>query len=232
MRLKHVTKFWFFSFLALGFLALLATHCNKEDEYVINTVTDIDGNVYHTVAIGTQVWMVENLKTTRYNDGADIPLVTDDTAWSTLTTPGYCWLENDSLNNKPAYGALYNWYAVNTGKLCPAGWHVPTDSDWSTLTTYLGGESVAGGKLKETGSAHWLFPYPGTDNSSGFAARPGGSRIGDGTFTTAGIAGNWWTSTDYDNSYAWYRNMGGYSNSVSRSSFFKENGFSVRCMKD
>ena len=108
-------------------------------------VVDIDGNVYHTVTIGTQVWMVENLKTTKYNDGTAIPLVTDNTAWGALTTPGYCWYNNDSATYKNTYGALYNWYAVNTGKLAPTGWHVPTDSEWTVLTTYLGGQSVAGG---------------------------------------------------------------------------------------
>ena len=108
-------------------------------------VVDIDGNVYHTVTIGTQVWMVENLKTTRYNDGTAIPLVTDGTAWAALTTPGYCWYNNDSATYKNTYGALYNWYAVNTGKLAPTGWHVPTDSEWTVLTTYLGGESLQAG---------------------------------------------------------------------------------------
>src|SRR5450759_4787246 len=115
------------------------------------TVKDIDGNVYKTVTIGKQVWMVENLKTTKYNDGITIPLVIDNTAWTDLITPKYSWFNND-IANKEVYGALYNWYTVNTNKLCPKGWHIPTDEEWTTLTTYLGGEGVAGGKLKETGT--------------------------------------------------------------------------------
>ena len=116
------------------------------------TVTDIDGNVYHTVTIGTQTWMVENLKTTKYNDGTAIPLVTDSTAWLNLTTPGYCWYNNDAATYKNTYGALYNWFTVNTSKLAPSGWHVPTDAEWTTLITYLGGETVAGGQMKSTGT--------------------------------------------------------------------------------
>ena len=99
--------------------------------------TDADGNVYHTVTIGTQTWTVENLKTSKYNDGTKIPLVTDGTTWGNLTTPGYCWHNNDAATNKATYGALYNWYAVNTGKLAPSGWHVPTDAEWTTLENYL-----------------------------------------------------------------------------------------------
>ena len=123
-----------------------------------NTVTDIDGNAYHTVAIGTQVWMVENLKTTRYNDGTAIPLVTDSAVWGNLTsTPGYCWYNNDMSMYKNLYGALYNWYAVSTEKLAPEGWHVPTNSEWGVLINYLGGDTSAGGAMKETGSYSLAF---------------------------------------------------------------------------
>jgi len=113
----------------------------------IGTITDIDGNYYTTVTIGTQVWMVENLKTTKYNDGTGIPLVTDNTVWCNLSTPGYCWYNNDETTYKNPYGALYNWHTVHTGKLCPSGWHVPTDSEWITLTSYFGGMNTAD-KLK------------------------------------------------------------------------------------
>jgi uncharacterized protein (TIGR02145 family) len=105
------------------------------------TVKDIDGNVYKTVTIGKQVWMAENLKTAKYNDGKTIPLVTDNTEWSNLSAPAYCWYNND-IANKEVYGALYNWYTVNTNKVCPKGWHIPIDAEWTTLTTYLGGEGV------------------------------------------------------------------------------------------
>jgi len=126
---------------------MLSGSCKKKDNNnpTPSTVTDIDGNVYHIVAIGTQVWMAENLKTTKYNDGTFIPLVTDSTAWGNLSTPGYCWYNNDAATYKNTYGALYNWFTVNTGKLSPKGWHIPSDTEWETLITYLGGESLAGG---------------------------------------------------------------------------------------
>jgi uncharacterized protein (TIGR02145 family) len=139
-------------------------------------VTDTDGNVYHTVIIGTQEWMVENLKTRRFNDGSAIPLVASSSAWPTLTTAGYCWYNNDSAANSATYGALYNWFAVNAGKLAPTGWHVPSDSEWNVLITYLGGESVAGGRLKEAGTVHWNSPNAGATNEFGFTALPGGHR--------------------------------------------------------
>ena len=115
---------------------IMLVSCSKKDDpnNTVNTVTDKDDNVYHTVTIGTQTWMAENLKTTKYNDGTAIPLVTDSTAWTSLLTPAYCWYNYDATTYKNTYGALYNWYAVNTGKLAPIGWHVATDAEWTTLT--------------------------------------------------------------------------------------------------
>lgn len=145
-----------------------------------NNVIDIDGNVYHTVTIGTQTWMVENLKTTRYNDGSSIPNVTENTQWGNINTGAYCYYNNEpSYNN--TYGKLYNWYAVNTGKLAPTGWHIPSDDEWLTLINYLGGASVAGGKMKTTGNITdgtglWETPNNGATNSSGFTALPSGYR--------------------------------------------------------
>jgi len=143
-----------------------SSSCKKKDDNnnpttTAGKVTDIDGNVYDTVKIGTQIWIIENLKTTKYNDGTSIPMVTDSAAWINLTTPGYCWHKNTSASYKNTYGALYNWYAVNTGKLAPKGWHVPSDAEWTTLITYLGGDSIAGGKMKETGMSHWFSPNTG-----------------------------------------------------------------------
>jgi uncharacterized protein (TIGR02145 family) len=201
---------------------------------VSGTVTDIDGNVYHTITIGTQVWMVENLKTTKYNDGTAIPLVTGNAAWAALTTPGYCWY-NDTATYGNTYGALYNWYTVNTGKLAPTGWHVARDSEWSVLTTYLGGESVAGGKLKEAGTAHWLSPNTGATNETGFTALPGGVRDDKGTFSHIGSYGFWWSSTARDAASAWARFMGWNYADVSHSdngSTDYASGYSVRCVKD
>jgi uncharacterized protein (TIGR02145 family) len=136
-------------------------------------VTDIDGNVYNTVTIGDQVWMAENLKTTKLNDGTSISNAIDNIAWASLSTPGYCWFINNRATYE-IYGALYNWYAVYTDKLCPTGWHVPSNSEWTTLTDHLGGAEVAGGKLKESGSSHWASPNTGATNVTGFTALPGG----------------------------------------------------------
>ena len=142
---------------------MLSSSCSKKSDSsntpTATTVSDADGYVYHTVTIGAQVWMVENLKTTKYNDGTAIPLVTDSTAWAILTIPGYCWYNNDAVTYKATYGALYNWYAVNTGKLAPKGWHVPADAEWTKLITFLGGEDVAGGKMKSTGTIKLAMVY-------------------------------------------------------------------------
>jgi uncharacterized protein (TIGR02145 family) len=196
---------------------------------------DADGNIYSTVRIGSQVWMGENLKTTKYNDGTNIPLVTDSAVWFNLTTPAYCWYENDEATYGNTYGALYNWYAVETGKLCPTGWHVPKDGGWSILSDYLGGESVAGGKMKEIGLTHWQSPNAGADNSSGFTALPSGARVylNPWQFNAIGYAGGWWSSTEYSSSqaYASYINTD-YDNLFLNDYVFKIQGLSVRCVKD
>lgn len=201
------------------------------------TVTDIDGNIYNTVTIGTQVWMKENLKTTKYNDGTAIPIVTDNAAWSKLTTPGYCWNNNDEASFKATYGALYNWYVVdaasNGGKnVCPTGWIVSTDGQWTTLITYLGGENVAGGKLKETGITHWQSPNAGATNESGFTALPGGNRNGNGEFFTTGYNGYWWSSTAAYTYYAFLQSIYSISSIIYRRQYVMSSGFSIRCLED
>jgi titin len=196
------------------------------------TVTDIDGNVYHAVTIGTQVWLVENLKTARLNDGTAIQLDTNKSTWSNLTTPGYCWHNNDSAANKATYGSLYNWYAVNTAKLAPAGWHVPTDAEWTTLTTFLGGLTLAGGKLKEASMSHWLTPNSGATNETGFTALPGGARNPDGTFFSTGNGGLWWSATANDAAQSWYRSIFYDKAVVIRGAINNKAGHSVRCVKD
>lgn len=214
----------------------------KDDDPAIKTVTDIDGNVYHTVTIGTQVWMVENLKTTKYRDGTSIPNVTDNTEWINLTTGAYCDY-NNTPSNSSTYGRLYNWYAAtNARNIAPTGWHVPTHADWSTLTTYLGGESVAGGKLKEIGTTHWQSPNTGATNEAGFTALPGGYRhgnkefggfVGDGGgFYEIGLLGLWWSATEIGATDAWYRVMFYDGSNVGKDDFVKEVGFSVRCVRD
>jgi len=196
------------------------------------TVSDIDGNVYHSVTIGTQVWMVENLKTTKFSDGTSIPLITDATEWHNLVTPGYCWNNNNEVTHKDTYGALYNWYAVNSGNLCPTGWHIPSEDHWSALIAYLGGSDLAGRKLKEAGSSHWLNPNEGATNESGFTALPGGFRMFDGTFASTGASGYWWSSTMHSASFAWLKHMYYLSGDIYTEYSGKETGYSVRCLKD
>ena len=198
-----------------------------------STIIDIrDGQKYKIVKVGNQWWMAENLKSTLYNDGIDIPLVTNDTAWSNLATPGYCWYTNDSLIYANPYGALYNWYTVYTGSLCPIGWHVPTDVEWMVLTDYLGGEGIAGGKLKESGTGHWSGPNTGATNETGFTALPGGNRNFDGSFFYNGYYGYWWSSTEASEANAMNRYMFYNTGNVIGFSHYKKYGFSVRCVKD
>jgi uncharacterized protein (TIGR02145 family) len=198
------------------------------------TVRDSDGNVYRAVRIGNQIWMAENLKTTKFCDGQAIPYVSDDNAWGDLRTPGYCWPNNDS-SNKDAYGALYNWYTVESGKLAPAGWHVPTDEEWKTLSDYLGGVNIAGGKLKETGTEHWVNPNKGATNETGFGARGAGVRNSDGAFALFGEVVKYWTSTRggwHSETDAQYWCVNTFEPSLGRSSHQRMDGHSVRCIKD
>jgi uncharacterized protein (TIGR02145 family) len=204
-----------------------------------SSVSDIEGNSYKTIRIGTQVWMAENLKTTRYNDGAPIPNVTGETEWQKLKSGGYCWYNNDASTFKETYGALYNWYAVtDSRKICPAGWHVPTFEDWKTLATYLGGEGVAGGKMKETGTEHWSGPNTGATNESGFTGLPVGARYFylKTRFADLGDSGSWWsaTSTDPRTDYAVFfaiesSSPVGYASDDWQA--LKSGGMPVRCLK-
>jgi uncharacterized protein (TIGR02145 family) len=196
------------------------------------TVTDIDGNVYNTVTIGTQTWLKENLKTTKYNDGTGIAFPGSNNAlWQNNTSGAYAWYNND-VANKNIYGALYNWAAVNGGKLCPAGWHVATDAEWQILTDFLGGGGLAGGKLKETGTTHWNAPNTSATNQSLFTALPGGSRGLDGSFDTKGFNGYFWSSTGFSATDAWSVYMYYGNGFVYRYSFNKSFGYSVRCVLD
>lgn len=196
------------------------------------TVNDFDGNVYHIITIGTQVWMVENLKTTHYRNGESIPNITGNKAWSKMTSGAYCNYNND-VKNTDAYGRLYNWYAVSDKRnICPAGWHVPADAEWQTLIDYLGGEFVAGGKLKETGLAHWESPNLEATNTSGFSAFAAGSRDnGNGSYGNLGTYTYFWSSTE-SNGSAWGHNLSFYYVGIGRFEFDKTFGISVRCIKD
>lgn len=207
------------------------------------TVTDKDGNVYCTVIIGNYLWMVENLKTTSYNNGTKIPNITDSIIWTGLTTGAYCWYHNDDRNAK-TYGALYNWYAVNTGKLCPDGWRVPTDKEWKNLegnadSRFGRDDSVwdmQGGRGQDAGirlkaTSGWNSDGSGTDKI-GFSALPGGERCSKGRFFVAGRSGFWWSSSENNDSIAWYRNIIYGLDDIYRNIHPKWMGFSVRCLRD
>jgi uncharacterized protein (TIGR02145 family) len=202
-----------------------------------NTVSDIDGNAYNTVLIGTQCWTKENLKTSRYRNGGLIPNVTDGTAWINLTTGAWSYYNNDVSNNA-IYGKLYNWYTTLGDTLCPTGWGVPTDAEWTILTTYLGGESVAGGKMKSVGTAYWNTPNTGATNESGFSALPGGYRNNfggsfSGSFSNIRIDAFFWSATENVSSHAWLRNLFNDYGDVDRNhDFNKSVGASVRCLRD
>jgi len=196
-----------------------------------NLPSDFDGNYYHTVVIGTQTWMVENLLVTHFRDGTNIPNVTDATASMNLTTSCYCWYNNDFSTYKDTYGALYNWYAVGTGNLCPSGWHVPDhDDEWTILSNYVGGDVVAGGKLKETGFTHWNSPNEGATNEYGFTALPGG--YGIGVSTHIGAQGKWWTATERPPDNAVNQVMFSTYQALTMGEQTKKYGASVRCIAD
>jgi len=209
------------------------------------TVTDIDGNVYHTVTIGTQVWMVENLKVTHYRNGDAIPLVTDSTSWINLTTGAYCNYDNNA-NNAITYGRLYNWYAVDDSRnIAPEGWHVPTDDEWKRLEMYLGmSQSEAdefgfrgtdqGSQL--AGNADLWYDGALVSNaafgSNGFAVLPGGYRNEIGSFDSMGYYAYFWSSTEYGSLIAWSRVLYYGNSGVYRGNYYKHYGFSVRCVRD
>jgi uncharacterized protein (TIGR02145 family) len=198
---------------------------------VISGCIDIDGNAYPTFMIGAQQWTAENLRVTHYRNGDTIPNETDDATWAGLTTGAYCWYNNDQSANAK-YGTLYNWYAVHDSRnICPEGWHVPSDDEWTALTTYLGGESVAGGKMKSV-SALWNSPNTDATNNSGFSGFPGGFRYYSGGFSYVGGYGGWWSATEYGGDYAWFRYLGYDGSDVYRSYSGKASGYSVRCVRD
>lgn len=207
--------------------------------------SDIEGNKYPSITIKwdtykstvsySQTWMIENLKTTKYKDGTPIQLVTDDNIWvsETSSAPYYCWFNND-ISNKNVYGALYNWYTVNTGKLCPAGWHVPTESEWLMLISFVGGEGNAGGNLKEKGTNHWWKENVGATDKIGFTALPGGCRTNIVKQIFNGMGGNcyFWTSTEQPGGNAIRIGLWSQGAGIDHLPGPKTNGFSVRCIMD
>lgn len=207
------------------------------------TLTDIDGNIYKTVTIGTRTWMAENLRSQRFNDGMGMINDVNNYSWSSRTDPAWCYYSN-IVQMRLAAGILYNWYAIGTGKLCPTGWHVPSDEEWNNLIVTLGGEASAAGKLKMTGGNMWPSPNSGSSNQSGFTAIPAGLRYGfigsnGGFFYDMGWKGVWWTSTQTSITTAKYREIdqaGVIAGTLSNPGKYQLNnknfGFSVRCIKD
>jgi uncharacterized protein (TIGR02145 family) len=226
---------------------ILVTACHKDKEEVnpgkssavvnpmliYGTVKDQDSITYKTIKIGNQIWMAENLRTTKYNDGSMITDVTDNTLWKGANSGAYCTYNNtENPDSIATFGRLYNWYAVNTGKLAPKGWHVPSQADWTILVNYLGGTGVAANQLFEIGVMHWAAPNTQATNASGFTMLPGGYRDYSGSFLNINDGANFWTSTKYS------------GQNPSRVYFLKNDpkaygynglenfGFSIRCVKD
>lgn len=246
--------------LAAAFFTSIIS-CQKEDlkqkEFTLNSITsikggfkpgdpinygkvkDIDGNSYKTVMIGDQEWMAQNLQVTRYRNGDQIQNILDNNEWQITSKGSWCYFNNDQANNS-VYGKLYNFYAISDPRgIAPKGWHVASHEEWITLTNYLGGDAIAGGSLKSTGTINegtglWYSPNNGATNICGFSGLPGGARFYNGIFSTTGPAGIWWTSTIYDANSAWSKvithgetNVGSFY-----SGSYLTNGLSIRCVKD
>ncbi len=218
---------------------------SAEPFYLIEpTIQDIEGNIYKTVKIGDQIWMAENLRTTKYKDGSSISLVTNNSSWAGMTTGAYCWYNNDPGSYKYLYGALYNWYAGASAKLCPTGWHVPSDDEWHELILKLDPNAqlvmgptnkesyIAGGILKEVGLDHWASPNYGAVDEVDFTGLPGGYRSFQGPYSSLSVQGIWWTTNAYGTNHGWARYVENHSSSVTRDIGYKNFGNSIRCVKD
>ena len=223
------------------FLILSSLSCNKDEiESIIHgeDLTDIDGNNYQSIIIGTQQWMAQNLMTTKYNDGEQIPLINTDTGWRKHRYHAYCWVDdsyNCSLNEK--YGAMYNWFVIKTGKLCPTGWHVPTDDEWEELELYIYNEFNedygVGTHLKAKYGWDYDNVIPSGNNYYGFSALAAGERNNDsGKFVNNHKFGRWWSSTKEDSFHSWSRSLSFHSTGMYRGYSNQSSGFSVRCIKD
>ncbi len=251
---KQITKYMkvsiYFKLFLIGLLTILINGCKKDavksEEVVFNpskiygTMTDQDGNTYKTITIGTQTWMAENLRVTKYSNGDTIPNVSDDATWTALNTGAYCNYNNTTDKDKIAmYGRLYNWFTISDSRsIAPVGWHVPSDAEWSALMALLDYD-VAGGKMKETGNNHWGDPNVGATNESVFTALPAGYRSGMAgvTFDGLGSCCNWWTATSKDitfgwDNFAWFRNQYNLYASPYHHYTYKQFGYSIRLVKD
>ena len=233
----------------LAIVLILINTCKKDDknptnnktEIIFNskknysTITDIESNVYKTITIGTQTWMAENLRTCHFRNGLSIPEETNHIDWTNLSTCAFCNYNNTKNNDTIIkFGRLYNWYTVSgTNNIAPDGWHVPSEVEWSTLITYLGGVYIAGINMKEAGITHWLNLNPDTDNSSGLTLLPSGYRDNiEGEFVGIGTKGVWWSSTEFDSSNAWRQHVYNNQSFVFGTVINKSCGFSIRCIKN
>jgi uncharacterized protein (TIGR02145 family) len=249
INMKKRNRFLIYPFIVAGALLILMNSCKKDGEgnptngrtnavfnpgFTYGTVTDVDGNSYKTIIIGTQTWMAENLRTTHYRNGAIIPEVTDNSAWNALTSGAYCNYNNTRNNDSIAiFGRLYNFYAASDSRnVAPVGWHVPSQTEWTTLITYLGGPTIAGDKLKETFTIHWESPSAGT-NESGFTALPGGFRS-PSPFQLLGIGqiGAWWGTTGNTNTSFTEMLLTNSGTVIGSQSVALASGLSIRCIKD
>jgi uncharacterized protein (TIGR02145 family) len=195
------------------------------------TVVDYDGVRYKTIKLGHQEWMTENLRTSHYANGNFITNNTSDANWM-FAGPAWCWYDNLSSYGTP-YGRLYNWYAVTDSRgLCPFGWHVPEDAEWTALTDFLGGLSIAGSKMKDVGLDYWLTPNLGATNTSGFTGQPGGFRDSDGTFAGISADGHWWSKSESNETNAWSVILDFDDKAARKLNAPKGSGYSVRCVKD
>ena len=222
--------------IELSRLSRLASQSEMKKKSLIDGygkgVKDINGNKYKTVYIGTQEWMAENLKVSKYNDGTSIPNITDKTKWANNTTGAWCNYNNDASKNGK-YGKLYNWYAVSGRKnVCPTGWHVPSDTEWTVLIDYLGGKNVAGGKMKEVGTGNWNSPNSAATNTSLFTGLPGGYLYFTEDYEDIGNYGYWWSSTEEFTDSAWLCYLNGEGDNAVRNINYKTMGLSVRCLRD
>lgn len=219
----------FFLLPGFTFLICLTVSCKKHDTTPQTSTPVIEG-----VTIGTQTWTKKNLDVDHYKNGDAIPEVKDFAVWKNLKTGAWHYYDNDANNGK-IYGKLYNWYAVTDPRgLAPSGCHIPSDAEWSVLTTYLGGESAAGGKIKEAGTSHWISPNTAADNSSGFNALPAGTST-SAIFWQLGYNSYWWSTTSFasgNDTFVYFRAVYNNSGAVNRAATDISGSLSVRCIKD
>jgi len=232
MRNVCITGTLFVLVIFLMSLQACKNNNNDDDNDQPQTITDVDGNIYHTVTIGNQVWMLENLRVTHYRNGNPISEVTGNDQWVAVTDGAFCNYENNA-SNSVTYGKLYNWHAVTDGRgIAPQGWRVPTDEDYNQLAAFLGDVFIAGGKMKEAGYTHWEIPNFGATNSSGYTALPAGYRNDEGVFYGLGIYSYFWTTTPKDDISAYAHHLFSNDEMLYRIHYSKNHAFSVRCIKE